>query len=71
MLLCYGDGLGQLPVDAVAGILDGYGQTAPPLGDHRDGLAAVAAQGEQKAAELRIIGTNALNNIFFSCLGRG
>ena len=45
----------QLIVDVVSGILDGNGTAAPAAGDHRDGLACIAAQGKQKAIELFVI----------------
>ena len=69
-LFCHGDGLAQLIVDAVAGVLDGHGQAAAATGDHGDGLAAIAAQGEQKAAQLLVVGGHILDPIFLACLCR-
>ena len=65
------DGRGQAAVDAVAAILHGNHTGGPAAGNHGNGLAAVAAQGKQKAVELRVIGIDALDDILTALLGIG
>ena len=62
------NGLRQLVVDVVSAVLDGNGAAASAAGDHRDRLAAVAAQGKQKSVQLFIVGFDPLNDVFFSDL---
>ena len=62
------DGLGELIVDVVAGILNGYSAALSPAGDYGDGLTAVTAQGEQKRIQLLIISFDPLNDILFTFL---
>ena len=61
----------QLIVDVVSGILDGNGAAAPAAGDHRDGLACIAAQGKQKAIEFFIVRFDPLNDVLLAFLRSG
>ena len=58
--------LSQLVVDVVASVFDGNGTAASAAGNNGDGLAAVAAQGEQETVQLRVAGVDAGNDVFFS-----
>ena len=58
------NGFRQLGVDVVAPILDGNHAAASAPGNHGDGLAAVAAQGEEEGVQLLVIGVDALDNVF-------
>jgi len=65
------DSCSQLIIDIVSAVFDGNGATAPSAGDHRNGLAAVAPQREQKGIQLFVIGLDGPDNIFFAKLGSG
>ena len=56
----------QLIVDVVSGILDGNGTAAPAAGDHRDGLACIAAKGKQKAIQLFVIRVDPLHCVLLA-----
>ena len=56
----------KLPVDVVASILDGDRTVASPLGNHRDGFAAVASQRKQKRIQFFVIGFDLADNVFLS-----
>ena len=57
------DGGSQPGVNAVPAVLYGHHASGPAAGNNGNGLAAVAAEGKQKAVELLVIGVDALNNI--------
>ena len=61
----------QLGVDAVSAVLYGHHAAASAPGNHRNGFAAVASQGEQECIQFFIIGIDALDNIFFTLLRVG
>ena len=63
------DGFCQLIVDIIPTVLDGHGAAALSAGYHRDGLAAVATQGEQEGIELLVVGFDAADDIFLSFHG--
>ena len=56
-------------VDVLSAILDGYNATAAATGYHRNGLATVATQREQKRVQLCVIRFNPLNDVLFAQLG--
>ena len=58
-----------MTVDAISAVFDGNGTAASATGNHCDGFAAVAAQGEEKCVEFGVAGINGLNRIFFAKLG--
>jgi hypothetical protein len=68
-LLSYLDGGSQLVVDIVSAVFDGYGAAAFSAGNHGNGLAAVAAQGEEEGIQFLIVGIDPPDNIFFSLFG--
>ena len=63
------DRRGQLAVDAVSAVLDADHTAAPTAGYHRNGFAAVAAQGKQERVQLPVIGLDMTNDVLFAQLG--
>ena len=68
MSVLHQNGLGKLPVDGVPTVFDGNGAASLTAGYHGDGLTAVAAQREEKGIQLRVVGEDAGDDIFFSGL---
>ena len=68
--ILYNNGSCQLFVDIISGIFDRNGATAFAMGNDRDGLAAVAAQREQKGVQFLVVCVDLLNDIFFSLFCR-
>ena len=62
------NGLCQLGVDIVPAVLNGDSAAALPMGNDRNGLAAVAAQREQKRVQLFVVCVDLPDGIFHSFL---
>ena len=58
------DGSCQSAVDAVAAIFHGNHTGGPAAGYDGNGLTGVAAQGKEKTVEFRVIGVDALDDVF-------
>ena len=62
------DGLRQLRVDVITGVLDGNDAAAFQMGDDSDGLTAVTAKRKQKRVQLFVIGFDPLNDVLLANL---
>ena len=67
----YDNGFGQLIVNVIPAVLNGYGTTALADCNNSDRLTAVTTKRKQKSIKLFIISFNTRNNIFFSFLRLG
>ena len=61
----------QLIVYVVSAVLNGNRAATSAAGNHGHGLAAIAAQGEQKAIEFFVIRFDPLDDIFFAFFSDG